>query len=75
MPQDKYGTDGSGLLDFLEREKTFYTNIRRDDICVDLYDYNGLLSEMCLGCPLSVMFPESLGVCVFSTFCHQDTLM
>lgn len=30
---------------------------------------------MCLGCPLSVMFPESLGVCVFSTFCHQDTLM
>lgn len=81
MPQDDYGwmdqlwtdrlwTDGSVLLDFLEREKILYTNILRDYICIDLNDYNGLLSEMCLGCPLSVMFPDSLGVCVFSAFCH-----
>lgn len=49
-----------GLMDqfcliFL-REKTFYTNIRRDDILRRLYDYNGLLSEMCLGCPLRLCF-------------------
>lgn len=64
------GLMGQFCLIFLGEKKPFILNILRDDICIDRDDYNGLLSEVCLGCPLSVTFPDSLGVCVFSTFCH-----
>lgn len=36
MPQDKHGTGASVLLDSLEREKAFYINVLRDDVCIDL---------------------------------------